>query len=105
MYARVATFDGVEPDQIDQAVERMGQETGPPPGVPGKRFMTLADKNNRKTMAIGFFETEEDLHTGDAALNKMDPPTTGMGRRTSGGRGRRPFLLVPCQATFALSTT
>ncbi len=83
MYARVATFEGVEPDQVDLAVERMGQEAGPPPGVPGKRFMMLADKNNRKTMAIGFFETEEDLHTGDAALNTMDPPTTGMGRRTS----------------------
>lgn len=31
MYARVATFEGVEPDQVDLAVERMGQEAGPLP--------------------------------------------------------------------------
>lgn len=83
MYARVATFEGTEPDQIDQAVDRVSKEPGPPPGVPGKRFMMLADRKKGKTLAIGFFDTEEDLRTGDETLNTMDPPTTGMGRRAS----------------------
>ena len=82
MFARVAKFEGMESAQIDRVVDRIGQAEGPPPGVPGKRFLLLADRENGKTLAIGFFETEEDLRTGDAALNAMDPPER-MGERTS----------------------
>jgi hypothetical protein len=82
VYARVATFEGLESGQIDEAADRINQESGPPPGVPSNRFIMLADRESGKTVAIGFFETEEDLRTGDAALNEMTPPTE-MGRRTS----------------------
>ena len=82
MYVRVATFEGAEPDQIDQTIDRISERPGPPPGVPGKRFLLLTDREKGKVLAIGFFETEEDLRTGDEALNAMDPPSP-MGERTS----------------------
>lgn len=82
MYTRVATFEFDNPDQIDQVVENISKSPGPPPGVPGKRFLMLADRESGKALAIGFFETEEDMHTGDAALNAMNPPTD-MGKRVS----------------------
>ena len=84
MYARVATFEGGDPEQIDQAVDQMRGEPGPPEGVPGKRVEVLFDRESRKVLVIGFFETEEDLRTGDEALSRMDPGTT-MGERTSVG--------------------
>ena len=49
----MATFEGAEQAQIDQAVERMSQEPGPPTGVPGKRFVMLTDRKNGKAAAIG----------------------------------------------------
>lgn len=81
MYARVAKFEDVETGRIDEIVEQIGKESGPPPGVPGKRFLMLGDREGGKTLAIGFFETEEDLRTGDATLNAMDVP--GPEKRTS----------------------
>jgi hypothetical protein len=55
--------------------------SGPPEGVPAKGFLMLIDPDGGRTMAISLFETEEDLSTGDAALNAMDPPAGSLGRR------------------------
>ena len=47
-----------------------------------RRIRCKADEG--KVLAIGPFETEEDLRQGDETLNSMDPPVPGaMGRRSS----------------------
>ena len=72
MYARVATFDG-DPEQIKQlAQEISGGE--PPEGVPAKELLLLTGLDSGKMAGIVFFETEDDLRQGDAALNEMTPP-------------------------------
>jgi hypothetical protein len=50
--------------------------------VPAKAFTVLIDPEKGKSLAIVLFETEEDMRTGDATLNSMNPPDDGMGRRT-----------------------
>jgi hypothetical protein len=69
-----------------QVAETIGRESesGPPEGVPGKEFILLTGRDSGKILAIGFFETEDDLRKGDEALNAMSPPpgAAGMGRRT-----------------------
>jgi hypothetical protein len=58
-------------------------ESGPPEGVPAVGFLLL-HKDDGKVLAISLFESEEDLETGDATLNSMDPPVAGgMGQRGS----------------------
>jgi hypothetical protein len=74
MYVRMTTFDGVEAGRIDELVEFVGQQTGPPPGVPSTRLLLLGDPAEGKVVFVGFFATKEDLETGDAALRAMDPP-------------------------------
>jgi hypothetical protein len=84
MHARVATFEGGDPDEVRKAVSEMQQrsESGPPEGVPAVGFLLLHKPD--KVIAVGLFETEEDLQQGDATLNSMDPPVPGaMGQRTS----------------------
>ncbi len=84
MYARVARFEGAEGQALRDSAERMKSQTGPPPGVPGKGFLLLIDPDNGRSLAIGFFDTEEDLRTGDAALNAMNPDLSeGDGKRIS----------------------
>ena len=50
-------------------------EGGPPPGLPAKKLMILNDAEGKKTMAIAFFDSEEDYRQGDETLNSMSPPS------------------------------
>jgi hypothetical protein len=86
VHARVATWEGGDPDQtrasIDQIKER--SQSGPPEGVPAVGFLMLISPDGNKVLAISLYENEADMNQGDATLNSMDPPIQdGMGRRTS----------------------
>lgn len=86
MHARVATFEGGDPDQVREMVAEIKQrsESGPPEGVPAVGFLLLHRADEGKVLSIGLFETEEDLQQGDSTLNSMDPPVPGgMGQRSS----------------------
>jgi hypothetical protein len=85
MYARVARWEGAEAETIRRTAAMISSEaaSGPPPGVPAKGFTLLIDPDGGRVLAVALFETEEDLRTGDAALNAMTPPEEGMGRRVS----------------------
>ena len=87
MYVRVARFEGGSADEIRQtaAMIRERSQSGPPEGVPpNSGFRLLVDPDNGRALAIGFFETEDDLRQADAALNAMDPPgNANLGNRVS----------------------
>jgi hypothetical protein len=83
MYARVARWEGGDPEAIRKTAEEITSrgDTGPPEGVPSKGFTLLIDPDGGRALAIGLFETEEDYAKGDETLNAMDPPGPGMGTR------------------------
>lgn len=86
MHARIATFEGGDPDQVREMVGEIQQRagSGPPEGVPAIGLLLLHKADEGKVLNITLFETEEDLKQGDATLNSMDPPVPGgMGQRTS----------------------
>ena len=94
MHARVATFEGGDPGQLQETVADLKQRSneGPPEGVPAKSFLMLHSADGSKVLSIMLFDTEEDLKQGDSTMNTMDPP----GRRRDGPavvggdvRGRR----------------
>jgi hypothetical protein len=85
MYARVATFTGGDGAKAAAEIrERNETEGGPPPGVPAKKLLLLNGADG-KTLAIAFFEGEDDYRQGDETLNSMSPPSgeNTMGERTS----------------------
>jgi hypothetical protein len=84
MKARVATFEGGDPAEVEKTIGEIKERasSGPPEGVPAVGFLVL--HNGAKVMAISLFENDEDLRQGDATLNSMDPPIPGgMGSRAS----------------------
>ncbi len=85
MYARVARWEGAEPDALRRSAERMNADAGagPPDGVPAKGFTLLIDPDTGRSLAVALFETEEDLRKGDETLNSMTPDDDDTGRRTS----------------------
>jgi hypothetical protein len=82
--ARVVEFDGVTSDRIEHLKADMeGSER--PEGLPATEFMLLYDADAQKSVAIVFFDNEEDYATGDATLSAMPTPDTP-GRRVSVGK-------------------
>jgi hypothetical protein len=79
--ARVVAFDGVDSERIGQMRQEMEQGERPD-DIPATEVIVLHDPEASKSLAIVFFENEEDYARGDAALNAM-PATDTPGQRTS----------------------
>ena len=79
--ARVVTFEDVSADRMDE-MSREIQDGERPEGLPATEVIVLHDPEAKKSLAIVFFETEDDYRQGDATLSAM-PAGDTPGRRTS----------------------
>ena len=79
--ARVVAFEGIDKDRIEQMKSEMNQGERPE-GVPATEIIILHDPEGDTSLAVLFFETEDDYKRGDEALNAM-PAADTPGRRTS----------------------
>jgi hypothetical protein len=79
--ARVVSFEGVTKERIEEMKREMA-EGERPEGLPASELIVLHDPESEKSVAIVFFETEDDYKQGDEALNAM-PAGDTPGRRTS----------------------
>jgi hypothetical protein len=79
-FARVVSFDGVSKQRIEQMKDEMSGD-GPPDEIPATELMLLHDADAEQSMAIMFFETEDDYRRADAFLNAM-PAGDTPGSRT-----------------------
>ena len=78
--ARVVTFDGVSKDRMQQMKGEM--ESGQPPeGLNATEVIILHDADSEKSMAVVFFDTEDDYRRGDEILGSM-PTDDTPGNRT-----------------------
>jgi hypothetical protein len=79
--ARVVEFEGVDSDRIQQLKQEV--ESGDrPEGLPATEFVLLYDADAQKSVAIVFFENEDDYRQGDATLSAM-PTDDTPGRRSA----------------------
>lgn len=79
--ARVVSFEGVSKERIEEMKREMA-EGERPEGMPASELIVLHDPESEASVAIVFFETEEDYRQGDEVLNAM-PASDTPGRRTS----------------------
>jgi hypothetical protein len=78
--ARVVSFEGVGRERVNQLKSEM--EGGQPPeGLNATEVVVLHDPDAEKSLAIVFFDTEEDYRRGDEILSAM-PTGDTPGRRT-----------------------
>jgi hypothetical protein len=85
MYARVASFEGVDEAEAQRfQEERMdtGQIT-PPEGV--RRVMVLADRDGKRRLFITLFDSREAIEAAEAGFESLgdEIPEEIRGRRTS----------------------
>ena len=79
--ARVVSFEGVSKERMAE-MEREMREGERPEGLPATELIVLHDADSEQSLAIVFFETEDDYRQGDETLNAM-PAGDTPGRRTS----------------------
>jgi len=81
--ARVVTFEGVPKERMEQMKSEMeGGER--PEGLNATEVIVLHDAGAEESVAIVFFDNEEDYASGDAILSAMptaDTPGTRTGVR------------------------
>ena len=79
--ARVVSFEGVNKERMDQLRSEIegGQR---PEEIPATEILILHDPEAETSLAILFFDTDDDYKRGDDALNAM-PTDDTPGRRTS----------------------
>jgi hypothetical protein len=75
MYARIVRFTDVEPGRIE-ARQAATEGEGPPEGVPATRVQVFHDPQQRTAIVVQHYETEDDMKTGEAVLDAMDPSET-----------------------------
>jgi hypothetical protein len=79
--ARVVSFDGVSSERMAEMQKEM-EGSGPPEDVPATEIVVLHDPEAGKSLAILFFDNEQDYRRGDETLNAM-PAIETPGKRTS----------------------
>ena len=79
--ARVVSFEGVNQERMDQLRSEIegGQR---PEEIPATEILILHDPEAETSLAILFFDNDDDYKRGDDALNAM-PTDDTPGRRTS----------------------
>jgi hypothetical protein len=82
--ARVVSFEGVSKERMDDLAREMG-EGEQPEGLNATELVVLHDPQAETSLAIVFFETEEDYKRGDEVLSAM-PADDTPGRRMSVAR-------------------
>ncbi len=79
--ARVVTFEGVDKARMDE-MDREMKDGEQPEGLNATEVIVLHDPEAEKSVAILFFDNEEDYKQGDEILSAM-PAGDTPGRRTS----------------------
>lgn len=97
MYARVARFEGGDPDAIDEQIAEMKTQMAAatsgqlPADAPEQvrtlmdtvvRFMELVDRESGTSVGIAFCETQDAARRAHEALDQMSPGEGG-GRRAA----------------------
>jgi hypothetical protein len=90
--ARVVSFDGVSKERVEQMKDEL--ESGQPPeGLKASELIVLHDAGTDKSLAIVFFDTEEDYKRGDEILSSM-PASDTPGQRTGVNRYDVPIRMT-----------
>lgn len=76
MYARIATFEGMPAERMDDGARLIRERFLPQiQGLAGySGYFALGDRENQRGRGIVLFDSEANLREGDRFLNEMNPP-------------------------------
>jgi hypothetical protein len=76
MHVRVVRFNEVDPDRVEKLVTELDESQGPPPGIKATGLQILLDREQRTSVVLQFFDSEQDMRDSEAAFDSMDSSDT-----------------------------
>jgi hypothetical protein len=76
MHMRVVRFNDVDPERVEKMVAEINEAEGPPPGVKATGLQILLDRDQRTSVVIQTFDSEDDMRDSEAAFDSMDAGDT-----------------------------
>jgi hypothetical protein len=76
MNVRVVRFTDVDPDRVEQLASELDEGQGPPPGIKATGLQILLDRDQRTSVVLQFFDSEDDMRDSESAFDSMDPSDT-----------------------------
>ena len=76
MHVRVVRFTDVDPERVEKLVAEISEAEGPPPGVKATGLQILLDRDQRTSVVIQTFDSEEDMRDSEAGFDSMDASET-----------------------------
>ena len=76
MHVRVVRFSDVSAERMEQLLERVRGEGGPPEGVNTTGLKILFDEDQGTAVVLQEFPTAQDLEDGAKVFSAMDPKDT-----------------------------
>jgi hypothetical protein len=91
MFARMATFEGVDPEAADRTLDEVRARVEPLMGrLDGYQgYLDLMDRSSGKAVTLAFFDTEQNLKAAEPTFDEKMPRQLGdligpwAGRRTA----------------------
>ena len=75
MFARIATFDGIDVEQAERTMDAVRERVEPMlrqlPGFQG--YMELVDREGRRAQTITWFDSEENMHAAEPTFDEEMP--------------------------------
>jgi hypothetical protein len=76
MHVRVVRFTDVDPERVEKLVADISESDGPPEGIKATGLQILLDRDQRTSVVIQTFDSEQDMRDSEAALDSMDASDT-----------------------------
>jgi len=76
MHVRVVRFTDVDPDRVEKLVSEIDESGGPPPGIKTTGLQILLDRDQRTSVVLQFFDSEDDMRESEQAFDSMDAGDT-----------------------------
>jgi hypothetical protein len=76
MHVRVVRFTDVDPERVEKLVSQIDESQGPPPGIKTTGLQILLDHDQRTSVVLQFFDSEEDMRESESAFDSMDASET-----------------------------
>jgi hypothetical protein len=76
MHVRVVRFTDVDPERVEKLVSEIDESQGPPAGSKATGLQILLDPDQRSSVVLQFFDSEDDMRASESAFDSMDASET-----------------------------